>query len=242
VIDLHAHVLPGIDDGPRTLADAVALVRAAADAGVETIAATSHVDRRWGRSVAELAAARAQLRTALAQAAVGVDVVAGGEIALDRLIDLTEAELDGFALGGGGALLVETPLTALPGDFTWPVRRLLGDGWCVVLAHPERSPAFQDRPELLAELTALGARGQVTTASLSGDFGVLPQRAALAMLRCGTASLISSDAHDERRRPPGFAAARRVLERELPAVAARWEELTRATPAALLACQRGSSG
>jgi protein-tyrosine phosphatase len=242
VIDLHAHVLPGIDDGPRTLADAIVLARAAREAGVDTIAATSHVDRRWARSVAELTAARAELRAALARAGVDVDVVAGGEIALDRLIDLTEAELAGLALGGGGALLVECPLASLPGDFTWPVRRLLADGWCVVLAHPERSPAFQDRPQLLAELTAMGAHGQVTTPSLSGDFGALAQRAGLAMLRAGTATLISSDAHDARRRPPGFAAARAVLEREAPDVAARWGELTRATPGALLARQRGSSG
>jgi protein-tyrosine phosphatase len=130
----------------------------------------------------------------------------------------------------------------LPGDFTWPVRRLLADGWGVVLAHPERSPAFQDRPQLLAELVGLGAHGQVTTAALTGDFGGLPQRSGLALLQAGLATLISSDAHDERRRPPDFPAARALLEREAPALAARWDELTRATPAALLASQRGSSG
>jgi protein-tyrosine phosphatase len=243
VIDLHAHVLPGLDDGPRSLDDAVALVDAAGRAGIRTIAATPHVDQRYRVTPDAIAGALADLRRALAARDVGVEVVGGAEIALDRLIDLGPDELAALALGGGGALLVECPLRPSAGDVAWPVRRLLDQGWTVVLAHPERSPAFLDHPALLRELVALGAHAQITASSLAGVFGSLARQSALSWIAAGDADVLATDTHDTERRPPEFEPARRALDSALPALAERWPELTEGVPARVLAArQRGSSG
>jgi protein-tyrosine phosphatase len=234
MIDLHAHVLPGLDDGPRDLADAVALVRASAVAGVRTIAATPHVDRCWHVQPEAIAPAREALRAALAAERVDVEVLGGAEIALDRLVDLDRAALPALALGGGSTLLVEAPLEPMPGDFTWPVRRLLADGWGVLLAHPERSPAFQRRPELLARLVRLGARAQITAGALAGRFGPPARSAGFAMLAEGLADIVASDAHNLVRRPPAFADGRAALQETAPALAARWDAFTHTGPQALL--------
>ena len=118
MIDLHAHVLPGLDDGPRTMPEAVALVRAAERAGIEVVVATPPLGRHWGVRVEGIAGALRALREALHEAGVGVEQLGGGEIALARLSDLSPAELERLALGGGRTLLVECPRRRLPGDFT----------------------------------------------------------------------------------------------------------------------------
>lgn len=235
MIDLHAHVLPGLDDGPGDLADALSLVRAAARAGVRTIAATPHIDRRWRVRPDAIAPARDALRAALDAEGVRVEILAGAEIALDRLVDLDRAALPALALGAGTTLLVEAPLGPMAGDFTWPVRRLLADGWGVLIAHPERSPAFQRRPELLARLVALGARAQITAGALAGDFGPPARSAGIAMLSDGLADIVASDAHDVGRRRPAFAEGRAALVQAAPALAARWDAFTRTGPQAILA-------
>jgi protein-tyrosine phosphatase len=235
VIDLHIHVLPGLDDGPPTLDAALAMARAAVEAGCTAVAATPHVDRRWSLSVDAIEAARGTLVDALRDEGVPLEVAAGGEIALDRLVDLDAGELARLALGGTKTLLVECPLSPTAGDFTWPVRRLLEDGWGVLLAHPERSPAFQRDAGLLERLVDEGARAQVTAGAITGSYGSLPREAALAMLDANLVHVISSDAHDAGPRGPDVVEARRALEEMRPEVAPRWAWLTRVTPQAILA-------
>jgi protein-tyrosine phosphatase len=235
VIDLHIHVLPGLDDGPQTPEEAVALARAVLAAGGTAVAATPHVDRRWAVTVEQIDAAHAVLEEALRAAGVALPVARGAEIALDRLVDLGDDELAQLTLGGTRTLLIECPLQAAPGDFTWPVRRLLSAGWEVLLAHPERSPAFQRDAALLARLIDEGARAQVTAAALTGAYGGVPQTTAFAMLDANLVHVLASDAHDAGRRGPDVSAARQAFEEARPQLAARWPWLTRVTPQAILA-------
>jgi protein-tyrosine phosphatase len=234
LIDLHTHVLPGLDDGPPTLEAALAMAAAAVAAGCTAVAATPHVDRRWSLSVDAIEAARATLVDALREAGVPLEVAAGGEIALDRLVDLDAGELARLALGATRTLLVECPLDPTAGDFTWPVRRLLEDGWSVLLAHPERSPAFQRDGGLLERLVDEGARAQVTAAALTGDYGSLPREAALSMLDANLVHVIASDAHDGGVRGPDVEPARLALAEMRPGLIGRWAWLTRVTPQAIL--------
>ena len=235
MIDLHIHVLPGLDDGPPRLADALAVARAAHEAGSTVLVATPHVDRRWSPAAAEIAAAHAELTAALADEGLDLDVRTGAEIGLDRLVDLDADELAALALGSSRTLLVECPLEVAAGEFTWPIRRALDDGWGVLLAHPERSPAFQREPGLLVDLVEAGARAQITAGSLAGDYGAIPREAAFGMLDANLVHVIATDAHDAGRRGPDPAPGRAALLEARPGSDARWAWLTRVAPSAILA-------
>jgi protein-tyrosine phosphatase len=190
----------------------VALARAARAAGTTRLAATPHVDRVYG--VAPLAIAVALERTRGIMRAEGVDIelLAGAEIALDRLVDLRPPDREHLGLGGGPCLLVECPLSLAPGEFEWPIRSLLAEGVPVLLAHPERSPGFQREPQRLRALVDSGAMVQVTTGSVRGDFGTPAHRLTLELAREGLVHNVASDAHGADARPPGLEAAATLAE------------------------------
>ena len=101
MIDLHLHPLPGLDDGPRSVAEAVALVRAAAAAGTPTLVATPHVDHRWRVEPEAVAPAVEALNRRLQDEGVEATVLPGAEVTVPRLLDLRPERLDAVRLGGG---------------------------------------------------------------------------------------------------------------------------------------------
>jgi protein-tyrosine phosphatase len=234
VIDLHSHILPAVDDGPRTLDGSLELARAAVADGTRTILATPHVndDPRIGP---ELVAERLeQLRPALAEAEIPLEVLPGGEIAIWRLVDLDDAALRALALGGGPYVLVESPFSPVVGDFEPMVLDLHARGHRVLLAHPERCPAFQRDPARLERLADAGVLVQITAGSMVGAFGSTVRRFTAGLLRDGLAHVVASDAHDAVKRPPGLTAGFAALERELPGIGEQQPWLTEAVPRAIL--------
>lgn len=137
MIDLHCHVLPGIDDGPRTMADSMALAVAASAGATRTIVATPHVSSQWpDNRAATISAAVDELNAHLRRTGVPVEVLAGAEVALSRAAELDAYELEALRLGGGPWLLVECPLkTPAPGT-ELGLRALANQGHRIVLAHP----------------------------------------------------------------------------------------------------------
>ena len=225
VIDLHAHILPGLDDGPATEDEAVALARAAVAAGTQAMATTSHVSHAHGLRPAQLSTARAALASRLERENVPLELLQGGEIAPDRLPSLTEDDLRALTLGAGGYLLLECPFSPA-GGLDLMVDDLQRRGFGVLLAHPERSPSFVRNVDLLATLVERGALAQVTAASLTGAFGETVRRTAHTMLDRGLLHVLASDAHDARHRPPDMRPA-------LDGPQAEW--MTEAAPAAIVA-------
>ena len=222
MIDLHAHILPGLDDGPVTEDGAVAMARAAVAAGTRAMATTSHVSHGFGLGPDELAAARAALAERLGREEIPLELLQGGEIAPDRLPTLSEDDLRALTLGGGSYLLLECPFSPA-GGLDLMVADLLRRGYGVLLAHPERSPSFLRDPDRLATLVERGALAQVTAGSLTGAFGDTVRRAARTMLERGLVHVVASDAHDERHRPPG-----------LPSDDPQLEWMATAAPAAII--------
>ncbi|MFL5844524.1 MAG: tyrosine-protein phosphatase [Solirubrobacteraceae bacterium] len=216
MIDLHSHILPGLDDGAPDLAASLTFARTAVAAGTTRIAATPHVDARWRVTADQRDAKIADVRAALEAESIPLDIIPGAEIALDRYLDLPEDELARLRLGDGPYLLLESPLSSAAGAFDQFLATLLGRGVRMLIAHPERCPDFQRRPERLAELVRLGALAQVTSASLSGRFGSTVQEAALHMLAEGIVHDICSDSHDPVRRGPDLHEGLEAAERELP--------------------------
>jgi protein-tyrosine phosphatase len=232
MIDLHCHVLPGVDDGPATMQESLELVRGASADGITTIAATPHVD--WAHpsiSAGRVRAAVRALQVRLDTAGVDVTIVPGAEIASGRATELDDAELRALSLGGGGCLLLECPLLAtLAPGFVHSARSLVGRGHRVLLAHPERCPIFIRSPELLIELVAEGMLTQVTAGALNRRYGRSVRDLARLLMDRRAVHVMASDGHGPNR------PARIGAELELAGVDPRLADwLARDVPAALLA-------
>lgn len=227
MIDLHTHILPSLDDGPRDLDGSLAMAGAAAAAGVRVLAATPHVREDFPVTPELMHAALERVRRAIHEAGVPLDVRGGGELSLDAVRSLSDEALAAFGLAGNPRyLLVETPYAGWPLDLGHVLDGLRRRGFVPVLAHPERNPEVARRPAVLEPALALGALVQVNASSLAGRGTTA--RTARALVENGLAHLVASDAHDAVRRPPSLAPARGALDERLAA----W--LTRAVPEAIV--------
>jgi protein-tyrosine phosphatase len=235
VIDLHCHVLPGIDDGPDTDEEALALARAAAGLGTRVLVATPHRSPRWPTEPAAMRAGVRRLAGLLEVAEVDLELRTGAEIAVEEAARLDDATLSELALGHGHHLLLESPHGPAGDLLERTVGKLLARGHGIVLAHPERSPAFQDRPGRLRELVGAGAFCSVTAGALEGRFGQASQWFALELLRDGLVHSLASDAHHAVGRPPGLQAGIDAAARHLPDIVRQTPWLTHDAPAAILA-------
>jgi protein-tyrosine phosphatase len=230
LIDLHSHILRGLDDGARTLEDSLEIARAAVSDGITVIAGTPHVRDDWPTDAGVMEHRVVELRAALEQAGIPLDIRAGGEIASDWLARLPVEELRRFGLGGNPRyLLVETPYYGWPPGLADALLSLRGSGITPVLAHPERNAEVQSQPERLAPLVRSGVLVQVTAASVDGRIGRRAQRCGLTLVERGLAHLLASDAHHASVRAVGRAGAAEAFG---GGPLATW--LTRGVPAAIV--------
>jgi protein-tyrosine phosphatase len=197
VIDLHAHVLPGIDDGPSRMAESIALVRASERDGVTTLALTPHVrDDHPAVVPDELPARRDELAKRLAEEGCEIELVSGGELDLAWAQRATAETLRLVSYGQAGTdLLVETPYGELPHHFEAMLAALRAKGFRLLLAHPERNPTLRRDPARLGRLVERGTLVQLTASSLAGPKRSRSRSFALAALRERVAHVIASDAH-----------------------------------------------
>jgi protein-tyrosine phosphatase len=238
VIDLHAHILPGLDDGPPTLDASAEMAAAAVAAGTRVIAATSHVNRSFGLLPEDLRRAREQVAERLRADGIALEVVQGGEVAVSRIEGLGEADLRALTLGGGPWLLLECALSSAAPSMEPVVATLRRRGLEVLLAHPERSPSLMRSPRSLERLIDLGALGQVTSTALSGRFGDTVRKVAFEMLERGHVHVIASDGHSADGRPPDLLCALEALERRYEDPRELFEWMTVDVPGAILAGER----
>jgi protein-tyrosine phosphatase len=231
VIDLHSHILPGLDDGSRTVEDARALAQRAAEDGVTAIAATPHVRSDYPTRPDEMERGVLRLREDFVEQGIQVEVLHGGEIDLESLGSLDDDDLRRFSLARSGRyLLLEFPYSGWPAGLEETVYGLGLRGLTAVLAHPERNRAVQADPGRLGEAVRLGALVQVTAASVDGRIGRSSQKAADRLLQSGLAHVLASDAHTPEIRGAGLAdAAEAVGDDRLAAF------LTTEAPAAIVA-------
>ena len=208
MIDLHSHILPGLDDGAQTIEDARDLALTAAEDGVTAIAATPHVRADYPTTADEMEAGVEELRRDFTAHGIEIEVLHGGELDLDRLSTLEPDELRRFTFAQNGRYaLVEFPYSGWPLSVDAALWSLRGIGVVPVFAHPERNRAVQERPERLAELVQAGGAVQVTAASLDGRIGRSARATAEKLLRMGIVHVLASDAHTPEIREAGLARA-----------------------------------
>jgi protein-tyrosine phosphatase len=235
-VDLHFHLLPGVDDGPAEIGDSIELARQAAAEGTATVVVTPHVRADFFIDVPTLPERVNEVRRALAEEGIALELLCGGELGHDMVGRLRQSELETIAQGPPGTrwLLVETPFEGVGEAFHAATAELRDRGFGVVAAHPERSAdAALDGAAGLRRELRLGAVAQINALSLDGRHGEDAERAGHSLVAEGLTAVIGSDAHGPSR-PPALRAAAEVL-RERGTSPALVRALTVSGPRALLA-------
>jgi protein-tyrosine phosphatase len=235
LIDLHCHILPGLDDGPSNLDFSLAMARTAVETGTQMMVATPHIRADFDVDPDEIAPRVDELNERLEDVGLPLRVLPGAEIGWASVPDLEADVLGQLSLGTGGYVLLESPYGRKPVDVEGAVETLRERGFGVILAHPERCPLFQRDPQRLERLVAGGVLCSVTAASMQGRFGENVRRFTLELLRRGLVHDVASDAHDHLHRPPGLVAGFDEADRELPGIARNAPWYTVRAPVAILA-------
>lgn len=215
MIDLHCHFLPGIDDGPETMLEALALARAAVFDGITHSVLTSHVHPdRYPNQRRNLEVAVAEFSAQLSQADIALQVRMGGEARLcPELIDLIADNQVPFLgeVGGFRILLLEFPHQMIPLGSARFISSLLKQKIRPLIAHPERNKAIMTHPEKVGEFTEMGCWLQLTAGSLAGRFGPQAEQTAFQLIDDGWNCLVATDAHNLGSRPPLLSEGRDAL-------------------------------
>ena len=195
-VDLHCHILPGLDDGAATMEETLRHARRLHAEGVRDVACTPHIKRNHfpDLELSELAARREEAQHAIAAEGLSVRLHPGGELAHDDALLLSRQQLRLIAQGPAGArwLLLECPFAGVDDDFLAAAERLTGLGFGLLLAHPERADGGHEH---LWPLLERGALLQVNVCSLLGNHGLDAQELAADFVRRGLAYCLASDGH-----------------------------------------------
>jgi len=202
MIDLHAHILPGLDDGPQDWETAVEMCRIAGRDGIRKLTATPHVKEGvYSSTPAVIADAVAELNRRIA-GVVDLQVMTGGDVhfSSDLVTRIKAGEIP--MINGKNYLLLELPVNSIPMSFRQTIFELRLAGVHPILTHPERNTAFQGKEDRLREFVEGGAYVQISAMSLMGRFGSPALKSAEALLRAGLCHNIATDAHSTTTRPP----------------------------------------
>ena len=219
MIDLHCHLLPNIDDGPKSWDESIGMVSIAHKDGIKGAVTTPHwiQGTNWQPDSSTVKEKVHELNIKLEAEGIDFKVYPGMEIGITaNLADLVSSG-EILTLAEGDYLLVEVPYYSLPLGMDEIISGLRAIGKTPILAHPERSRELQECPERILDLIDLGAWVQITASSLYGDFGDQAKKCALEFANMGALDIVSSDAHSTTRRRPIVSKALRILEDEIGA-------------------------
>lgn len=203
MIDLHCHILPGVDDGATSLGVSLGMARASVAAGVSVLVCTPHIlPGLYHNAGPQIASAVRHLQVALGKEGIPLRLAAGADVHMvpDLIAGLRSGRIPSIA--GSRYVLVEPPHHAAPPQLVSFFFSLLVEGFVPILTHPERINWLQHRYGLVRQLVRAGVWMQITSGSLTGAFGRDAQQCAHRMLEEGCVHVLATDAHDTHRRPP----------------------------------------
>ncbi len=199
MVDIHCHVLPGLDDGSPDLETSVAMCKSAVEDGITHVVGTPHCSDEFEFDFDTNIARRNEL-----QAAIGPkpELMLGCDFHLNDInLELLKVSADRFLINQKNHLLVENSNYSLPPAMEQMFYQLRCRGIIPVLTHPERNPLWQRKSDLLKKLAGQDCVVQITAGSLSGRFGRMPQKYAMQWLKDGLVHVVASDAHNLTGRP-----------------------------------------
>ncbi|MDA7746953.1 capsule biosynthesis protein CapC [Psychromonas sp.] len=215
MIDLHSHILPGIDDGARTIEDSIALIQQSIENGVSKIMATPHSNiGTFDNDLSGIKQVFNELCLKISELDIKVELAFAAEVRICPEIMLLAKKQQLPFLGqyeGKNLLLLEFPDSHIPPGSEKFVSWLLAHNICPLIAHPERNRDLWQHPYLINEFVHLGCLLQITAASLLGSFGQKSQQLAWQYLDLDLVHLVASDMHNLKRRPNRMAEAYQVI-------------------------------
>lgn len=235
MIDLHCHLLPGVDDGPADISESLAMCRRAVEQGTTHAVTTPHIHvGRWDNSVAAIAESAALLRGALHREGIALEIGFAGEV---RLSDQLPRQVQGDAIPfygemeGYRVMLLEFPHGHIPPGSDKLVAWLLSRRIRPLIAHPERNKQVMRTVDSIYPFVEAGCWLQLTAGAVCGNFGEGAWAAAEHLLREDLVAVVASDAHNLNARPPGLREAYDSIARSFGD--ARAKRLVCSTPAEL---------
>jgi len=215
MIDMHSHILFGVDDGPKTIEDTLRILEQAVQEGVTDMIATPHAfSPHFHVSRNEIEGQIELLKDVVRAASIPVELHTGQEVRLCE--NLVEKLLMGEALtlANSRYLLLELPTQSVPAYTVNIIQSLLGEGYIPIIAHPERNRAIAEKPERLERLVRHGALAQITAGSVAGHFGRNVQKLSLQLIEANLIHTYGSDVHNVTTRPPLFEKGLDYLEKK----------------------------
>lgn len=198
MIDLHCHILPGIDDGAKTIEDSIDMARDAVKGGITHVLATPHhMLREWTNEKTKVIKLVNMLQDELDSREIPLTIFPGQEVRLyGEIIEDIEKDKILFVDEQKQYLLIEFPATSIPHYTERLFYELQGMGITPIIVHPERNREVQEHPNRLKNLIDKGALSQLTAASYTGGFGKKIQKLSSQLVEVNMVQFIASDAHN----------------------------------------------
>jgi protein-tyrosine phosphatase len=209
MVDVHSHIIWGVDDGPDSVAESIAMLQAAGDSGTTDIVATPHANPRYAFDP-HLARQRIQELTEATNGRPKIHLGCEFHLTFDNIDHLMES-LSTYTINARQYLLVECPDFHIGSHTERVLRGLVDAGIVPIIAHPERNPVLRQKFARLEAWVEMGCLMQLTALSITGGFGGSARTASMNLLEQGLAHIVASDAHDPVNRHPRLAEARQAV-------------------------------
>jgi protein-tyrosine phosphatase len=219
MVDVHCHILPGLDDGPEDIEESLAMAESAISDGITHVVATPHCSNSYPFDYARVQSLRDHLQTEIGDR---LNLATGCDFHLNpENLEALRTDAPPFCINQHDYLLVEFNEISIPPSMDDALHALQLKGLRPIVTHPERNGILRRQPERLAKWVRLGCFVQVTAGSLTGTFGPRAQEDSLCWIAKGFVHFVASDAHNTKRRPLRLQAAYEAVSKQFGDVKAR---------------------